>query len=199
MTGKEFGSISILTIIFLFLIIPGLSAQSDTTAGAAGNSAAQPPVFEPLPSGYGGIELGMDIDTVKQNLLSNPDFNYRGDPDVTMLPQGKSRVIDCDGTFFIDRAYFQFSEDRLYLITLVLDEEYIDHYSVYSALCGKYGDPSSLNPSRTLWQNDKLSISLERPLSIKYTDLEVFRRIVDSSNAETSLQQQLRQDFLDSF
>ena len=48
---------------------------------AAFNAAA-----ESLPKGYGGVELGMSLDSAKQALKSKSDFGYAGDRDVSLLP-----------------------------------------------------------------------------------------------------------------
>ena len=46
----------------------------------------------PLPRGYGGIELGMTLDEVKEKLKKNSEFGYHGDRDVSLLP-GENRVL----------------------------------------------------------------------------------------------------------
>ncbi len=187
--------IRFLVVLSTILIIAAaaVAAQSDITPENNEN------LIQPLPAGYGLIELGMHIETVKRMLAEEPNFAYRGDADVSMRPSGDQQVIDCEGVGFVDRAYFQFDEDILYLITMVLDREYIDHYSIYTALTGKYGEPESLNPSRIIWQDEKITVSLERPLSIKYIDREVFQRLQEQGSAESSMETMLRQDFINSF
>jgi len=194
-TMKKIYTAAILTLFSILILIPVYSQsvieiepKDETTAG-----------FEPLPPGHGDIVLGMDIETVKSELLKDPNFNYRGEPDVSMLPNDDKQVIDCDGVLYVDRGYFQFNDDKLYLITMVLDEEYVDHYSIYAALKDKYGEPSSLDPSKTIWQDEKIRVSLERPLSIKYIDREVFQSLQEQSRAEDSIEAFMRQDFIDSF
>ena len=188
----------IILVLFLLTLLSSAGfAQSDILSGEA--AAATEAEFEPLPEGYGKIELGMEIESVKQQLFDDPNFNYRGEPDVSMNPSDNQQVIDCDGLVYVDRGYFQFHEDRLYLITMVLDREYIDHYSIYTALSKKYGEPDYLDPSKTVWEDGRIRLSLERPLSLKYIDLEVFKKIQDESYAESSIESMLRQDFIDSF
>ena len=191
----------IISIFILILSGVGLFAQSDIVVEepSAGAADAGQIVIEPLPDGYGSIQLGMSIETVEEHLFADPNFSYRGSPDVTMLPQKNRQVIDCDGVMYVERGYFQFNEGRLYLITLVLNEKYVDHYSIYAALKKKYGEPVFLDPSKTVWQDEKAEMSLERPLSIKYIDREVFQRLQAESTAEKSMEALLRQDFIDSF
>lgn len=191
----------LLSIFILIFFSVSLFAQSDIiideASSEADNTGQNAP--EPLPGGYGTIELGMSIDVVEEQLFSDPNFSYRGTPDVTMLPQDNRQVIDCDGLMYVERGYFQFNDDKLYLITMVLDEEYVDHYSIYTAFKKKYGEPLFLDPSKTVWQDERVEISLERPLSIKYIDREVFQRLQEESSAEKSIEALLRQDFIDSF
>ena len=194
-------SITSVILLSVFFVI-NAAAQSDIVienTDAVDNEAAAQTDFEPLPSGYSGIELGMPVETVKNMLFDSPNFSYRGEPDVSMSPVKKQTVIDCDGVLYIDRGHFQFHDDGLYLITMVMDPEYIDHFSIYTKLRGKYGEPVSLDPERTVWDDGKIRISLERPLSLKYIDLEVFRRLQEESSSDKSMEALLRQDFLDSF
>ena len=78
---------------------------------------------ENIPSGYGGIQLGMSVDTVKQKLKENSDFGYHGDKDVSLLP-GENRVLietDAESGYsfgFLERCWFQFYNDKLYVITI---------------------------------------------------------------------------------
>ena len=40
-----------------------------------------------LPAGFRAVSLGMGLDQVKKALAADPLFVYRGDPDVSFLPQ----------------------------------------------------------------------------------------------------------------
>jgi len=191
------GRLFFISFFILILSMP-LFAQSDIVVDEA-PPIASTAVFQSLPGGYGEILLGMDIVDVEDRLFADPNFAYCGLPDVTMLPQDDRQVIDCDGLMYVDRGYFQFNEDKLYLITMVLDREYIDHYSIYSTFKQKYGDPLYLDPSKTVWEDEDVRISLERPLSIKYIDRTVFEALQQESSAGESMEKMLRQDFLGSF
>jgi len=155
-----------------------------------------------IPSGYGGVELGMSVDDVKDALKKNSDFGYLGDRDVSLLP-GENRVlIETDTSYnypnsFLKRCWFQFYEDKLYIMTINLNQERVDHYTIYSNLLKKYGEPSSFSPERAVWKNDKVSMSLERPLTLKYMDLEVFNKLQDEIRVEQSATEQLRDMFLE--
>lgn len=195
----------IFIFIFTLFAVSSIAAQSDLLIdreppeAPADAQTVSEDEFKPLPDGYDGIQLGMAIETVKEMLMSSSGFSYRGEPDVSMSPVRKQTVIDCDGVLYIDRGYFQFEDDRLYIITMVMDPEFIDHYSIYTAFREKYGEPEYLDPQKTVWEDGSVRISLERPLSLKYIDIEVFDNLQQKSSAEKSIETELRQDFLDSF
>lgn len=155
-----------------------------------------------LPEGYGGIKLGMSVEEVKDALQKNSEFGYHGDRDVSLLP-GENRVlIETDALAghvysFLDRCWFQFYNDKLYIITINLNKERMDHYSVFSTLCAKYGDPDVVNPEKSVWKNDSVTMSLERPLMLKYVDNAVFESLKDTSKVQPSGTEITREMFLE--
>ena len=156
---------------------------------------------ESLPTGYGNIHLGMSVDSVKSALKKVPDFGYRGERDVSLSPESKEVIIETDASFlqqsFFDRCWFQFSEKKLYIITLNLNPSRIDYYSVFKKLCEKYGNPDSLNPDKSVWQTDSVIMSLEKPLALKYVDAAEFKKLQDSSKVESSETEKSRDKFLE--
>ena len=155
-----------------------------------------------LPLGYGGIRLGMTLDEVKERLKKNGEFGYHGERDVSLLP-GENRVlIETDAkargvSSFLDRCYFQFYNGRLYIMIITIDRERMDHYSIFSALCKKYGNPTSLSPEKSEWKSDTVTMSLERPLAIKYVDTKVFDELNAASLVPLSAAEMTRELFLD--
>lgn len=153
-----------------------------------------------LPMGYGDIRLGMSVDEVKSTLLKNPAFGYRGDRDVSFSPMDNQVLIETDGTYaafsYFGRCWFQFADGKLYIITLNLNGEKVDHNAVFTSLCKKYGNPSQLNPKKSQWQNDSVMMSLERPLSLKYIDAKVFAERQNKANVEKTYGEQNREEFL---
>lgn len=155
-----------------------------------------------LPDGYARIRLGMSVDEVKDLLQKNPAFGYHGDRDVSLLPGENRILIETDAKAghvdsFLDRCWFQFYEDRLFIITINLNKEKIDHYSIFTTLCKKYGNPGFLNPEKSVWENDSLSMSLERPLTLKYTDKTVLKKTSGQKNVEDSVPEMTAKMFLD--
>jgi hypothetical protein len=200
-------------ITLIFLVFAGL------LFGGSGSTAAQeedaPPAGEevseavpaddtgdgpePLPAGFRSIRLGLDSETVKQRLEEDSYFIYRGEPDVSMLAEPNRSLIECRGFRFIDRAFFQFYEERLYTIILRLNPEEFDYYSIYSTLIKKYGESDSLNPEQVIWENEEIRLSLERPLSVKYIELKTFSSILEEAEADETFRAVTRREFLEMF
>jgi hypothetical protein len=151
------------------------------------------------PEGFRGIRLGMTLEEVKAGLLADPLFDYRGDPDVSFLPVPEQTLIECRGSSYLDRAYFQFHENRLYIMILALDRSSLDYYTLYTTLTAKYGETSSLSPTDAVWVFPALRLSLEKPLSVKYIDREVFASLQEAGRAEDSLGDLSKERFLEQF
>jgi hypothetical protein len=160
-------------------------------------AAAHP--AQALPAGFRSISLGMGLDQVKKALAADPLFAYRGDPDVSFLPQTDQYLIECPGTTYLRRAYFQFADSRLFIMILVLDTQKLDHYSIFSALSTKYGPPGNLSPQESVWQSDTVRLSLERPLTVKYVDNKTFSAILAKGGAQKDLDQLSREKFIEQF
>lgn len=158
---------------------------------------------EDLPRGFGGVELGMSLDDTKDALKSNTDFGYAGDRDVSLLPGDARVLIETDSYNmqhhgFLTRCWFQFYEENLYSIIINFNPERIDHYSLYTTLVKKYGEPDDFSPERSVWKNGDVTMSLERPLSIKYIDNEISEKLVQQSLVQKNGFEITRERFLDS-
>ncbi|MBN1685161.1 MAG: hypothetical protein JW852_00825, partial [Spirochaetales bacterium] len=153
----------------------------------------------PAPVGFAGIEMGMELEAVKDMLRRDSQFRFRGDPDVSMLARPNESLIETEGTSFIERAYFQFFEGKLYTIILALNPERLDHYTMYSQLVDRYGEPASLDPTQVVWEFDSIRMVLERPLSVKYIDTLVFDEILRQNARAESLNALSRERFLEQF
>jgi hypothetical protein len=163
------------------------------------SAQASGPAAQPLPLGFRSVELGMGLDQVKAALKADPLFRYRGDPDVSFLPQTSQYLIECEGTTYVRRAYFQFADSRLYILILVLDTQKLDHFSLFSALSAKYGQPSALSPEESVWQSDLVRLSLERPLTVKYIDNKTFAAILAQGGTQKDIDQLSREKFIEQF
>jgi hypothetical protein len=182
--------------VFLVVFLLWAAASAPLTAQPADTVEA---AVAPAPKGFAGIDLGMDLEEVKQALIRDPQFTFRGDPDVSLLSLPNEALIETEGFSFIDRAYFQFYEGRLYTIILSLNPERVDHFSMYTRLVERYGQPTSLDPTESVWEFEGLRLSLERPLSVKYVDTLAFAEILRQNAQTESLNALTRERFLDQF
>lgn len=178
---------------------PAPGAPAPATPGAASSGAAAPGAPAALPKSYRGIELGMPVDRVKELLVADELFGYRGDPDVSILASASQSLIECVGPSFIKRAFFQFYEGKLFSMIFMLNEAKADHYSVFTSLQAKYGKPSSVDPATINWNDGTVSLSLERPLTVKYLDVAAFDAIKGKAKAKTSEEELSLRGFLGEF
>jgi hypothetical protein len=169
------------------------TAADETTGDTGAGSAAG------LPTGFSSVELGMDVDAVKERLRADPNFIYRGDPDVTLTPDREQQLIEVEGTLFVDRAFFQFEEEELYIVILQLNQERLDYFTMYTELEGKYGEPVVFDPSQVVWESEDVRMSLEKPLTVKYVSRSVFESLLAAGEMERSQRDLSREDFLEQF
>ena len=157
---------------------------------------------EDLPRGYKNITLGMSLVETKENLIKDSDFGYHGDRDVSLIPHSSKTLIETDaqsglGSNFLTRCWFQFSFDELYIITINVNPERMDYYSIFTKLKEKYGEPTSLDPQSATWKDDEVTMSLEKPLTLKYIDNKIFEQTQNYSNIQASPTEITREMFLD--
>lgn len=72
----------------------------------------------------------------------------------------------------------------------------MDHFSIFDSLCKKYGTPQSVSPEKSVWQSETVTMSLERPLTLKYVDQKVFDELQNKSKVSPSGTEQTREMFL---
>ena len=170
--------------ILLLIIITFTTAQESSTE---------------VPDRFGKIILGMSMEDAKKAILADGNFNYRGNQDLSILRRPNESLIECRGYDFVDRAFFQFKDDKLYSITILFNQELLDHFSLFTTLSGKYGNPDNLNPEKSVWESEYTSLVLERPLQIKYLDRKIFEGIVGDADISNSLSELSREQFLEQF
>jgi hypothetical protein len=202
----------LLCILLLFFTGFPAAAQDSTqdqTQDTGQEAAAGPPSpssgedgkgdFEPLAKGFNNILLGMGMEAVKEELKRDPNFRFRGDPDVSMMRTPNTSLIECRGYYYVERASFQFIDDSLYTITIILEAKKMGHYAMFTALSEKYGEPDSLSPEKSIWENDELIISLERPLRVKYMAKEILEELMREQRKKKSVETISRERFLEQF
>jgi hypothetical protein len=200
------------TSIFLGAAILALacaaSAAAETAGSAAptvgtGAAAGSPEAAAPAKGGitaparsFHGLELGMDRESAIAALQKDKIFSYRGPEDLSLLPSPNQSLIEVSGLSFVKRGYFQFYEGKLWTMILELNADRVDHYSVYTSLVSKYGEPALLDPKESRWEDKTTRMALERPLTLRYMDMTVYGRLREGSSAKESTRELDRQGFL---
>jgi hypothetical protein len=145
---------------------------------------------------FRGLDLGMDRDSAITALKKDSVFSYDGPEDISLLPSPNQSLIEVSGLSFVRRAYFQFYEGKLWTMIVELNPDKVDHYSIYTSLVAKYGEPSLLNPQESRWEDQQTRMALERPLTLRYMDMQVYAKVKEGASAKTSAQELDRQGFL---
>jgi hypothetical protein len=164
-----------------------------TTLGAQQNNPAE------LPRQFRNISLGMGLEELKAALAGDGLFSFRGDRDVSFLPSPQQSLVETTGLSFVKRAFFQLDGGALFIMAFTMNTDLVDHYSIFTSLTEKYGQPTSLSPRQSVWENGTTRLALERPLTVKYIDLEVFNAIIDESAVRETRELYLRQEFINDF
>ena len=175
---------------------PHKSAAQEANAAGQENSTEE---GEALPRQFREISLGMNLDDLKTSLQQDALFNFRGDRDVSFLPARDQSLVETTGSSFIRRAFFQLRDGALYIMAFSLNTAVMDHYSIFTRFVEKYGQPSYLDPKEAVWETEDTRIAIERPLTVKYIDKQVFNDIIDESTLIQSSHVRQRQEFLDEF
>lgn len=183
----------------IFIFISFISIFSSSLSAQTKQNDTQP-----LPYSYKGISLGMSLDETKIALIQEPEFGYTGDRDVSLIPGSEQILIETDttnnlGSPFLTQCWFQFYNEKLYIMTINLNKDKIDYYSMFTTLTKKYGEPTTLDPQKTVWEDDDVILILEKPLSVKYIEKKVYTELRNYSNVEISAQEYTRQLFLEEF
>jgi hypothetical protein len=152
-----------------------------------------------LPRKFRQLSLGMNLDDLKEALIKDDYFNFKGDRDVSFLPVREQSLVETTGSSFIKRAFFQLRDGSVFIMAFTLNTEIIDHYNVFNQFTDRYLEPTYLDPKTSVWETDETRISIERPLTVKYIDKTVFNDIINESGLIQSGQVQRRQEFINEF
>jgi len=153
----------------------------------------------PLRRGFRDLLLGTPFNQAQEFLQSDPAFQYRGEPDVSLRLSDGGTVIDTRGRVYMDRGIFQFHEEQLFSIALYLDRSRLDYFQLYEQFRDRYGEPIDLDPQRALWEDQRTRIELERPLTVRYLDLETFEARRRETRTEQAVEDITRERFLEEF
>jgi hypothetical protein len=178
--------------VFMVLLTLGLTPAT---------SQDVPPLddVEPLRRGFREIVLGVPFQRAQDLIQGDPAFQYRGEPDVSLRLSDGGTVIDTRGRVYMERGIFQFHEDQLFSIALYLDRSRLDYFQLYEQFRERYGEPMDLDPQRALWEDQATRIELERPLTVRYLDLETFHLRRRNTRTQEAAADIAREQFLEEF
>ncbi|MDR2965805.1 MAG: hypothetical protein LBU88_08525, partial [Treponema sp.] len=139
--------------IFLFITLvtlfaPGLWGQNEEqfTYDFPPENVRREPGNQELPRSFRELSLGMSLDDLKEKLMLDTYFNFRGDRDVSFLPIREQSLVETTGPSFISRAFFQLRDGNVFIMSFSLNTNIIDHYSVFMQFLVKSGNPTCLVP-----------------------------------------------------
>lgn len=154
---------------------------------------------EVLQRGFRALTLGLPFETLQDRLKEDSFFFYRGEPDVSMHLTSGEYVIDVRGRRYLERGLFQFHQGELYIITLYPNRQLLDYFQIFERLRSRYGEPRDLDNRRAFWEDGTTRIELERPLIVRYLDLERFLERRQERQIREALEDVSREQFLESF
>ncbi|MCL2229501.1 MAG: hypothetical protein FWC01_00230 [Treponema sp.] len=152
-----------------------------------------------LPRQFRELTLGMSLDDLKEKLIQDSLFLFRGDRDVSFLPAREQSLVETTGVSFISRAFFQLRDGNVFIMSFTMNTAIIDHYSIFMRFVEQYGEPNYLDPRIAVWETEETRIAIERPLTVKYIDRVVFNDILEESGLIESGQVRMRQEFVNEF
>jgi hypothetical protein len=176
------------TVLLLLGSSPGYSQDAATSGDEVS-----------LRRGFREIQLGVSFERAQDLIQADSAFQYRGEPDVSLRLSDGGTVIDTRGRVYMERGIFQFHENQLFSIALYLDRSRLDYFQLYEQFRGRYGDPVDLDPQRALWEDQSTRIELERPLTVRYLDLETFRLRRRDTRTQEAAEDIARDQFLGEF
>lgn len=181
--------------MMIFVAALSLPAQQATPDVATSRSSA----LEELGRGFDNIEIGMTKEQTEAALMRSGFFRYTGKPDISFRPGSDDPILYVEGLQYVREAYFQFRDDRLYSIIVVLNTNLIDYGTFFRNFRERFGDPLTINPTAASWENGVIRLRLEKPLSVQYLDLAVFNRITEEAQIQTSAGEYSRDLLLQAF
>ena len=142
---------------------------------------------EELPNGYKKYSFGMSMDEVKDAIKEDSLLKNVREEVLSVRIQPDKQILTVYGDRrnggYVEKAYFQFNEDKLFYIYLQLSEKKVGYYSLLKSMTDKYGNATNLEPKKASWENDSVRIQIEKPCILKYTDIKTWDSL-SSTEAE---------------
>ena len=129
--------------------------------------------------GFMGINIGMAREEVLSFADERDILKVPKNRDVEFFPVEERKILSLSIQPEVPHIYLQFFNDRLYAITVIFDEKYVDYYTLSGTLEDKYGPYSALTPRWRKWKVEEVEIKVEKPAVVKYIALEEFLEVTD--------------------
>ena len=138
-----------------------------------------------LPNGYDRYQFGMKRGEVI-SLVSNDASLRAFDADfIEGFEKENWTVLVAVGPPLIDLVWFVFDRnEELYNIIVRFNAERFSYLELLNALQQKYGRSQVLGQDRTVWQDERRRVQLERGLHVKYLDLARFAKVSEEFRPE---------------
>ncbi len=124
--------------------------------------------------GFMGLNIGMSREEVLNFADDNDLIKVPKNRDVEFFPVEDRKILSFSVLPEIPDMYLQFYDDKLYAITVIFNEKYIDYYALIGVLENKYGPYAELVPEWRKWQIEEIEIRVEKPAVVKYIALDEF-------------------------
>ena len=143
-----------------------------------------PKAIYPMDIGFMGINIGMTREEVLNYADKNNLIHVPKNRDVELFPVEQRKILTLSVNPEIPHIYLQFYSDKLYAITVVFNNKYIDYYTLCDRIEKKYGEYIDLNPNWRKWEIDNIEIRAEKPAVIKYIALKEFLEVTNFKKSQ---------------
>lgn len=141
---------------------------------------------------FSPFSSGEPVNSVLTKIQADSLFFYREPQVIMSVPvivnnevfyevDKKVRALAVSGTYYIEKSFFYFTDEKLSSMTVNFSPKLVTYYELFLKLKEKYGEPSKIEGPRLVeWQYDGTLIRLERPTVLKYLDLENIKSLKEA-------------------
>lgn len=133
----------------------------------------------PQDVGFMGINIGMSRDEVLSFADAHDLLHVPKNRDVEFFPVEDRKILALSIEPEVPHMYLQFYNDKLYAITVIFNEHYMDYFTLIDTLARKYGEITELTPRWRKWLVGEVEIKVEKPAVVKYIALKEFLEVTD--------------------
>jgi hypothetical protein len=147
--------------------------------------------------GFMGINIGMTRDDVLGYADGREILEVPKNRDVEFFPVEEREILTLSIKPEVPHIYLQFYNEKLYAITIIFNEKYIDYMTLSSRLREKYGSYNELTTQWRKWNIGEVEVKVEKPAVVKYIALKEFLEVTDFKTQNTLGESEKKQILLD--